>query len=217
MFTLPETAPLYHITLLRHGESVGNAEGYHQGQSDFPLNERGRAQSQALAKRWQAEQVSFDLAISSPLIRARETAEILVAALKTPLEFDSLWMERDNGILSGLRHEDALQKYPRPSFIHPYQSIGETGESQWELYLRAGQAVQNLLRHPPGRYLVVSHGGILNMALYAVLGIAPHANFQGPRFRFGNTAFASLTYDPQNHKWSLLRLNDRTHWNEDNS
>jgi broad specificity phosphatase PhoE len=215
MFTLPSPPPLYHITLLRHGESVGNAEGFHQGQVDFTLNDRGRAQAQALAERWQSEQASFDLIISSPLERARETAEILAAALKIPLEFDPLWMERDNGILAGLRPEDAMQKYPHPPFVHPYLSIGETGESQWELYLRAGQAIQTLFKHPPGRYLVISHGGILNMVLYAILGITPHANFQGPRFRFGNTAFATLTYDPSSHKWSLTGLNNRSHWAEE--
>jgi broad specificity phosphatase PhoE len=77
--------------------------------------------------------------------------------------------------------------------MHPYQAVGETGESQWELYLRAGRAVQNLLKNPPGRYLVVSHGGILNLAFYAILGIAPQANFTGPRFRFANTAYATPT------------------------
>lgn len=206
--------PLYYIILLRHGESVGNAEGYHQGQADFPLNEKGRLQANALASRWQNDQVIFDLITSSSLERARETAQIIADTLKVRLELDELWMERNNGVLAGLRPEEASRKHPRPSFIYPYQSIGEVGESQWELYLRAGRAVQSIFRHPPGRYLIVSHGGILNMVLYAILGIAPHANFQGPRFRFRNAAFATLTYDPAGHKWSLLGLNDRIHWPE---
>lgn len=45
----------FQITLLRHGESVGNAELRWQGQSDFPLNDTGRAQARALAERWKAE------------------------------------------------------------------------------------------------------------------------------------------------------------------
>ena len=202
----------YEITFLRHGESVGNAEGYHQGQSDFPLTDRGRAQARALAERWLREEVTFHQMISSPLARARGTAEILAEALELPLEYDPIWMERDNGLLAGLRPEEAAVLHPRPSFIHPFLPIGETGESQWELYLRAGRAVQSLLGRGPGRYLVVSHGGILNMVLYSILGIVPQANFQGAHFRFQNTAFAVLSYNPTEHYWLMERLNDRLHW-----
>ena len=212
MLPTPPNPVRYHLTLLRHGESVGNAEGKHQGQSDFPLTEKGEAQGRALAERWLNERKCFDLLISSPLSRARGTAEILAEALHLTLELNPLWMERDNGLLAGLRPEEAIASYPRPPFIHPYLPIGQTGESQWELYLRAGKAIQDLLHHPPGNYLIVSHGGILNMVLYAILGITPQANFYGPRFRFGNTAFATLTYNPGEHKWYVHGLNDRVHW-----
>jgi broad specificity phosphatase PhoE len=92
--------------------------------------------------------------------------------------------------------------------------IGETGETQWELYLRGGQAMQSLLGRPPGRYLVISHGGLLNMVLYAMLGIVPQANFQGAHFRFRNTAYAVLSYNPAEHYWVLEHLNERSHWTE---
>lgn len=197
---------------MRHGQSVGNAAGVHQGQSDFPLNNTGIRQSQALARRWLAEGVTFDGIISSPLKRARQTAEIIVEALQIPLEFNPDWMERDNGVLAGLRPDQVEERQLRPPFIHPYQRIGETGESQWELYLRAGRAVQDLLHRPPGRYLVISHGGILNHVLYAILGIVPGANFHGPRFAFRNTAFATLSYNPERHIWLLEGLNDHAHW-----
>jgi len=117
--------------------------------------------------------------------------------------------------LSGLHPEEAAERFPRPVFVHPYQSIGETGESQWQLYLRAGAAVQSLLKRPAGCYLVISHGGLLNMVFYAILGITPHANFHGPRFRFRNTAFATLTYTPDDHKWAVLGVNDRLHWQDE--
>jgi 2,3-bisphosphoglycerate-dependent phosphoglycerate mutase len=207
----PEHQPFYTFIFLRHGESIGNAEGMHQGQAEFPLTERGQAQVRALAERWTAEKRHFDLAICSPLMRARETAGVVSQALSIPLEFDPLWMERDNGLLAGLHHDEALELHPPPPLIYPYLAIGVTGESQWELYLRAGRAVQSLLNRPPGTYLIVSHGGILNMVFYAILGIAPHANFSGPRFRFFNTAFATLTYEPSEHKWAVLGVNDYQH------
>ena len=65
--------PIYHITFLRHGESTGNAENRLQGLSDFPLSDTGRDQARALGERWQAEGLTFDMAITSPLSRARET------------------------------------------------------------------------------------------------------------------------------------------------
>jgi 2,3-bisphosphoglycerate-dependent phosphoglycerate mutase len=212
MFDQVQAPPVYYVTLLRHGESQGNFEGRHQGQADFPLTSRGRQQSLALLERWKAEAKVFDLVISSPLARARQTAEIIASGLQVPLELDALWMERDNGLMAGLSEDEVRDTLPQQPFIHPYQPIGETGESQWELYLRAGKAVQSLFIHPPGRYLIVSHGGILNMFFYAILGIAPQPNFHGPRFRFNNSAFASLYYDPTTHRWYITGMNDSLHW-----
>lgn len=78
----------YHITLLRHGESIGNAGNYYQGQSDFELSALGEAQASALADEWLAAGVTFDLVISSPLLRARRTAEIVAARLGTSMELE---------------------------------------------------------------------------------------------------------------------------------
>ncbi len=215
MFDQAHSSPIYRITLLRHGESQGNYEGRHQGQADFPLTERGREQSIALLERWKAEAKEFDLVISSPLARARQTAEIIAGGMHVRLELDALWMERDNGLMAGLSEDEVRETLPQPQFIHPYQPIGETGESQWELYLRAGKAVQSLFNRPPGKYLIVSHGGILNMFFYAILGIAPQPNFHGPRFRLNNSAFATLYYDPATHRWYIIGVNDYLHWKSD--
>ncbi len=204
----------HHITLLRHGESVGNAEGYHQGQTEFHLTEKGRSQVQALAGHWQSESVTFDQVIASPQSRARETVEVVAGALGLDIEFDPVWMERDNGVLGGLRYEEAAEKYPQPDFIPTYAPIGRTGESLCELYLRGGRAIQSLLHRQPGRYLIVSHGGLLNMVMYAVLGITPMPNFHGPRFRFQNTAFATLGYHPSRHVWYVHGVNQRPHWDK---
>ena len=204
----------YRLILVRHGESVGNALGYYQGQADFDLNERGRAQAQALAQRWKCEGVRFDVAISSPLIRACQTAEIIAKTLELELELNPLWQERNNGHLAGLNHLEAAQRYPRPEFIHPYMPIGGTGESQWDLFLRAGHAVQEIMGRPPGRYLVVSHGGLLQMVMYCILGLTPQADFLGPQFHFRNTAFATLVYTPSSHHWTLEGINDQNHWTD---
>jgi broad specificity phosphatase PhoE len=204
----------FHITLLRHGESVGNAESRWQGQADFPLNDTGRAQTRALAERWVREKVKFDFIISSPLARTRETAEIISKALNVKIEFEPLWLERDNGEFEGLTASEVRQNFQHPSFSTPFDPVGGDGEGDWELFLRAGQALHNLLKHEPARYLIVSHGGLLNQVMHAVVGMAPQANNAGTRFRFSNTAFAQLMYYPHQHRWAIDRLNDHAHWKE---
>ncbi len=205
----------FHITLLRHGESVGNAESRWQGQADFPLTEKGRAQAKSLAERWTREKVEFDRIIASPLTRAKETAEIIASALGLEIEFDPLWLERDNGEFSGLTAHEVRQNFTHQSFTTPYDPVGFDGEGDWELFLRAGQALQDLLKREPARYLIVSHGGLLNQVMHAVMGLAPQANNAGTRFRFENTAFAQLIYSPHQHRWAIDKLNDHLHWRDE--
>jgi broad specificity phosphatase PhoE len=202
---------MYEFTLLRHAESQGNIESKHQGQSEFPITELGHRQAHALADRWGREQKKFDRVFCSPLQRARQTAEIVNTVLKSPIEFDALLAERHLGELTGLTHEEASRTVPPPPFLTPYQPYGNSGEGQWRLFLRAGALLEKLLAQPEGSYLVVSHRGFLGMLMYTILGMSPHANFQGPRFHFHNTGFARLTYNQANHQWRLFTFNDLSH------
>lgn|SRR5512143_731327 len=196
----------YDFVFLRHGESVGNVEERLQGQSDYPLTERGRQQAQSLAQRWAREGVRFDLIITSPLARAKETASIVAEALDASVEEDPIWLERDVGDLEGFTIEETRKKYPNAERRTPYDPFGESGEGDWQLFLRAGTAVHQLLKRPAGRYLIVTHGGMLTKVMYAVLGIPIQPHSHGPSFRFGNTGFATFTYLPGRHQWRMLRL-----------
>lgn len=191
---------------------MGNAENLFQGHADFPLTEKGRLQVRSLAEHWRSENRSFDLCYSSPLLRARETAELLCEVMKVPLKFDPDWMEINNGLIAGLNTLEAEKKVPRPESITPYTHFGKTGESLWEVFLRAGHAIQHILDEVPGRYLVVSHGGILNLAMYAILGIPIQMDPTGPRFMFLNTTFATFTYEANQNNWHLCHFDDRSHW-----
>lgn len=203
--------PTYFITLLRHGQSVGNANGHWQGHADFELTETGRRQAEALAEYWQKTNKSFDLAVASPLKRAYQTAEIVTARLGIPLECDSDWMERDIGDYTGLDNTTINARFERPAFTHPFLPVGRTGESQWALVGRAARALQKLTARPAGNYLIVAHGGILNLALYVILGISPQPNFAGAHFRFGNTGYAEVTFEPWRYRWNLETLNELRH------
>ena len=109
------------------------------------------------------------------------------------VELDPIWLERHIGEMEGLTAEE-VRKKPQPPYVTPYDSIGGEGEGDWALFLRAGQALHELVRRPPGSYLIVSHGGLLNQLMNAIVGIAPHADPSGVRFRFENTAFARVIY-----------------------
>lgn len=202
--------PMYNFVFLRHGESIGNAQARWQGQSDYALTEKGRLQALALAQRWKSENMKFDLIITSPLSRAKETAEIIASAVDVKVELDPILLERHIGEMEGLTAEE-VRKKPQPPYVTPYDPIGGEGEGDWALFLRAGQALHSLLRRTPGNYLVVSHGGLLNQLMNAIIGIAPHVDPSGVRFRFENTAFAHVIYYPYQHRWVIDAINDRAH------
>ncbi len=199
----------YIFVLLRHGESEGNRKNIHQGQADFPLTARGREQAREVAGQWAQHGVAFDRIIASPLKRAAETARIIADVLGYPQEniaYDAIWKERDKGELTGVPFGATPPSASPTSLYHP---VGETGESLWEVHQRATEAVRRLLAEPPGRYLVVSHGGIMNLVIHAILGIPPQPYPHTPSFRFPNTGYIALAYRPNIHRWHVLGLCNR--------
>lgn len=195
------------ITLLRHGRSLADDEGVHEGRYDSPLTEVGRRQANKRAKDFVQRGFTFDAIIASTLQRANETAHIIASALNIPVENDPDWMEKDNGKLAGLPYDLAEERYPKPSILSPYTPLGITGESHWDIYLRAARAVQKLVQRGPGSYLVVAHGGILNNAIRAMMGVTPGINQPGFAFGFGDTGYMRLHYYPAEHQWVLREFN----------
>jgi broad specificity phosphatase PhoE len=201
----------YHFTFLRHGQSEGNVKMLFQGQLDFPLSDLGHRQAKALGQRWQREQRTFDRIIASPLSRAYQTAEHVAEALGMEVDTEPLWMEQDFGALSSVSIRDFVKDPSRPKFFGPYDRSGGSGESRSLLYARAIQAIEGLFVLEPGRYLVVSHGALLNMVWYHILGLVPQPNLEGPRLMFRNTSFAEVEYNRDRHRWRVLTVNDHAH------
>ncbi len=77
------------LIIVRHGRTAANAGGLLQGRADNPLDEEGRSQAEAIA----AALGDVDLVVSSPLLRARQTAE----PLGLDIEIDDRWIELDYG------------------------------------------------------------------------------------------------------------------------
>lgn len=194
------------ITFLRHGRSSGDDAGIHEGRFGSVLTEVGRVQVGRLASRWQREGRNFDRIVSSPLARARTTAELVAATLPAPLDVEPLWLEMDNGPLAGLPFAEAETRFPWPAFRNPYEPFFGSGESDWAIHLRATRAVAQLVQHGPARTLVVAHGGILNAALRHIVGAPPPVNRQGVHFALADTGYACASYDPGHHQWWLTEL-----------
>jgi broad specificity phosphatase PhoE len=195
---------MYYFTFLRHAQSEGNAQGYLQGQVNSPLSSEGVEQVRRLAENWKKHNITFDQIISSPLDRARRSAEIVADALGLQVEIDDIWIERHFGQLDGTAYEDLRQLDPPADFFLPFERIGQTGESMVDVYVRACRGLQGLLLRPPGRYLVVSHGAMLGRVMYAIYGITPQGHYNSPLFNFGNAAYAHFSYEPPKRQWVLL-------------
>ncbi|WKZ39681.1 MAG: histidine phosphatase family protein [Anaerolineales bacterium] len=195
-----------HITLLRHGRSRADDEQVHEGRYDSPLTETGRSQAQARAQDFLTRGFQFDAIVASTLIRAHETADIIGAALKVPVETDPDWMEFDNGPLAGLPYTVAEERYPTPQFRNPYEPFCGTGESDWDTHCRAAKAVEKIIRRGVGTYLVTAHGGILNAALRGIIGTPPFSWLHGTMFVFGDTGYIRLVYRPSRNQWRVLEF-----------
>jgi len=161
--------------LVRHGESVYNVEERVQGQADVSLSDLGRKQAAALAA-W-AQGIPTDEAIdeiwSSPLVRARATAEAMAAALGLPLRIEARLAELHAGVFQGHLWADLETAFPaevarwRSGDIH-FAIPG--GESRADLAARGRAALEALAERPVRRMIVVAHGGLLTAALGSLLG-----------------------------------------------
>ncbi len=193
------------LVLLRHGRSEADDLRIHEGRHDSALTERGRQQAEERLADFRQQGLSFDRVISSPLARAKATAEVISRGLGVPLVIDPDWTEMDKGRLAGLSFDEAARRFPKPTSRDLYRRYHE-GESVAELHARALRAVARIASGGEGRVLVVSHGAILNAAMRCLLGIAPMPGEAGAHFSFGDLGCAVLTYHPQKHAWRLRRF-----------
>ena len=170
------------IALIRHGQTDWNLAERMQGRSDIPLNATGREQARVAASALADE--SWDVVVSSPLGRARETAEIIAGALSVPraATYDDL-IEQDFGEAEGTFVADLDRRWPDRDFARkePDAEVGPRG-------IRGLERIA--VDHPGARVLAVAHGTLIRHTLAAITG---HSGRHYPKLENASSSFVRFT------------------------
>ncbi len=160
------------LLVVRHGQSVADIEGRHEGSADFPLTELGRNQAEAAAE-WIATHYPPNAIVASPLCRAAETARCIAGRVALPVALDDALREKGNGVYAGLTFEDARQRYPRPEGGWKDHEAPPGGESRIAFHGRVREYWSRLVATEPAprRLAIVTHGGVIQMLLLCFLGL----------------------------------------------
>ncbi len=175
---------------IRHGQTEYNRERRLQGSSDIPLNDTGRRQAHEAARMLRGG--GWDSIVSSPLSRARETAEIIAVELGLELgPADEGLRERDYGVAEGVVEADAEARWP-----------GKTapGVESLDSVVARGRAALDRLADAYGDrdVLIVCHGTLIRYTLAALAGHPIDPIYNG----------STSTFERRDRRWTVLTVND---------
>jgi broad specificity phosphatase PhoE len=202
------------LILVRHGESVLNAQHRHQYPS-VPLSENGQLQAQLLSNR--LKQYKFDRILSSPLQRARETAEIISSQQLANVEYLELLQEiRRPAILMGSTHQEPemrviwdemIAHMPDPNWHYADE------ENWWDVKKRTEQFLDQIESATDTNILAVTHGTFIRMVLSLMIkgrGLTSQDFWDlVPTMHTDNTCVSVV--ELQKGKWNVRILCDISH------
>lgn len=175
------------LYIIRHGKTDWNNLRLMQGRVDIPLNEEGREDAVKLTSSINLSDI--DICLSSPLKRARETAEIIVQN-KLKIIYDDLLIERDFGDYEGCEvNFDLIQKQ------WDYNLNDKSGniESIKECLNRAKVFLDKLKKDYPNKtILIISHGSFIKALHFNIIGYDENTDFLS--FRPANTRVYEYDY-----------------------
>jgi len=169
----PNHGPAY-VCVARHGETDWNIAGILQGWTDVPINDKGRRQAYELVGNF--AHAKFSKIYSSPLIRSRETAEIIARSLRLdpPTCHDGL-MERNFGVIQGIPKSELADLNPvlLQQILKRNPAIDfEQGESMDEFADRVLDGIAAVARPNAGkRILVITHGWVMDVITRHIAGL----------------------------------------------
>jgi probable phosphoglycerate mutase len=149
---------------MRHGKTQWNAKHKLQGRTDIPLSDEGREMAWKAAKEY--ANVHFDICYCSPLIRAKETAQIVLKGRNIPIITDDRLMEMCFGEYEGMENSFSVPDCPiNVLFKNPenYITPVKGGESLEELYSRTGSFLKEKVEPELKQnkdILIVGHGAM---------------------------------------------------------
>lgn len=200
------------IVLVRHGESKVTVDRVIGGpRTCSGLSELGRRQAERLRDRLaETNEISATALYSSGYPRAIETAEILATVLGQPVVVESGFGEHDPGPeCDGLTFRDFVERYGMPDWETDRHAITfPGGETVAEFHHRVGATLSRVVRdHAGGEIVVACHGGVVDAAFRALLGLQPTGGFD---LFTANTSLTELVL-ARPGRWRLVRYNDAAH------
>ncbi|MBC7686187.1 MAG: histidine phosphatase family protein [Bdellovibrionales bacterium] len=200
------------IVLIRHGETAWNAERRLQGHLDIPLNPEGLRQARALAAALATDTV--DVIYASDLARAWQTAQALADVHQLPVQRDAGLRERCFGGFEGLLYAEIETRFPREFAAWQARQVdaampagAREAETFRQFYQRCTGAIAAIAaRHPGQAIAIVAHGGVLECAYRAALGLSletardfPVLNASINRFAVSGDKLALLSWGEVGH------------------
>ena len=189
------------LLLIRHAEAepLRPSEAFEPKDVDLPLTPRGRGQAAALAVRLQQRGIAA--IYTSPLLRTRETAEILAQATRLPIAEDSRLREVEiAGVGPVAMHDLAEIAIANGGWSH----LPGTESSQ-DVRARLREALDAIVvRHPGKRVAVISHAGAINAYIASLLGLSSDFFFPA-----GNTSLSIVR--ARDSLRLLVTVNDIAH------
>jgi alpha-ribazole phosphatase len=197
------------LHMVRHGDTTHAAEGFFAGDIDPPLTDHGRAQAAAVAR----VGATLDLAAVyvSPKLRARQTAEPLLAACGLQPIVDDGLREIAYGAWEGRKESEIKQQEPEafaawtadPALVAP-----PGGETAFAIAARSLPVVLRARReHPSGHVMFVSHKATIRVLVCALLGV-PLGRF---RDRVACPTASMTTFEFGERGGMLVRLADTSY------
>ena len=152
------------VALVRHGRTALNADGRLRGRLDPPLDDIGVDEAEAAARELARSRVTT--IVSSPLVRARETAQAVARTTGVPVEIDPRLADRDYREFAGARADDLVRDH---GSLDAVPGI----EPRIKVAARALAALESHARDDDGVLVIVSHDAVIGILLEE-LGVDPH-------------------------------------------
>ncbi len=189
-------ADLPRVHLVRHGQTAWTLTGQHTGRTDLPLTDHGERQAHQLKAILTG--LSFERIFSSPLQRARRTAELAMPHAR--VEVDDDLIEWDYGTYEGKRTADIELERPGWRLLRDGSPGGETLDA---VGARADRFIDRL-RAQDGNVLIFAHRELLRILAARWIGLAP---IEARRLLLTTASLSVLGYDhdltePVIHVWN---------------